>query len=71
MLRIYSPDDRVPVSEVRDTILEVRRQRKLTQGQLAQRLGVSRKIVERIEQNSVQTVNAEIATKAKALLREG
>lgn len=67
MLRIYSPQDRVPAEQVRVTILRVRQNRKLTQGMLAQKLGVGRKIIERIEQGEVQTVNADLARKVNAL----
>lgn len=50
MLRISIQEDREPIERVRKLCLDVRKKRKLTQGQLAIRLGVARKTIENIEQ---------------------
>lgn len=69
MLRIYSPEDRVPVKEVRELVLRIRKARQLTQGQLANRLDISRKLIERIEQLAVGTVEGSIARKLQEFER--
>jgi transcriptional regulator with XRE-family HTH domain len=55
MLRIHSQVDREPIEKVRKLCLSVRKSRKLTQGQLAMRCGVSRKMIEGVEQERYKT----------------
>lgn len=69
MLRIYSPEDRIDVDEARTVCLAVRLQRKWSQGQLAIKLRVHRKVVERIEQRAVQTVSMDVWMRLQALAR--
>lgn len=71
MLRIYSPEDRVPVAEVRETVLRVRAARRLTQGQLAKKLRVNRKMIERIEQSAVETVDKDFVKKLTDFDKQG
>lgn len=56
MLRIVPHVDREPVAQAKRVCLKVRKGRNLTQGQLAQKLGVKRKTIENIEQERYDTV---------------
>lgn len=67
MLRIYSPEDRIPVAGVRDTCLRIRAAKRWTQGQLAKHARVPRKAIERIEQQAVQTVDKSVAERIAKL----
>lgn len=67
MLRIVPLRDRIPVSAVRTNLLRIRDKLQLTQGDVALRLHVSRKTIERIEQSAVDTVDRELANKIAAL----
>lgn len=61
MLRIYSPQDRVPIDDVRKLCLEIRERKKWSQEQLARHLGVSKRRIEDIEQRVNRTVDKEFA----------
>lgn len=67
-MRIYAPEGRVPVERVRKVCLMVREEHRWTQGQLALKLGVQRKVIERIEQRAVQTVAKGVADNLNTLL---
>lgn len=60
MLRIAPQEGRVDVDAARSICLALRKDHKWTQGQLAIRLGVHRKAVERIEQRATLTAPREL-----------
>lgn len=70
MLRIASSESREPNSSARKLCLLIRKQRKWTQGQLAIKVGVSRKTIENIEQGRYSTVAQSLYERLRAVLVE-
>lgn len=71
MLRIIPHEHRVPLERVRELCLAIRAERQWTQGQLARRIRVKRKMIESIEQQRYDTAPAFLLERLESLRQEG